>query len=170
MQKITELQHPPIIGEVYLVPCLFSQAEKGRAIPVMADFHEDAEIGFFDEHIHPDFRFFNNHEFGMVINKVISDGESINSLVYPFRAHRFIVWEERQCFRENPEIPVEVLNSDLMELLEQIYCRSKLNCGICPHKGANLNSIAPDANGNKTCPLHNLMWSADGQLVPRFGE
>jgi hypothetical protein len=170
VQKITELTYPPIIGEFYLVPCLFSQIEKGRSIPVIADFHEDAEIGFFDEHIHPDFRFFNNYEFRMVINRVIRDGESLHSLVYPFRPHRFITWEKRQCFREVPEIPTEVLNTDLMELLEQIYRDSKLSCGICPHKGANLNSIAPDANGNKVCPLHNLMWAADGYLVPRFGH
>ena len=169
MQKITELTHPPIIGETYLVPCLFSQIEKGRSIPVMGDFHEDAEIGFFDEHVHPDFRFFDNREFGMVINRVIRDGESLHSLVYPFRNHRFIIWEARQCFREAPVIPVEVLNSDLMELLEQIYCDSKLTCGICPHKGGNLNSIAPDKHGNKVCPLHNLMWDKDGNLVSRFG-
>lgn len=84
VQKITELNNPPIIGETYLVPCLFSQTEKGRAIPVMGDFHEDAEIGFFDEHVHPDFRFFNDREFGFVVKKVICDGESLHSLVYPF--------------------------------------------------------------------------------------
>lgn len=169
MQRITELQYPPIAGEAYLVPCLFSQIEKGRSIPVMGDFHEDAEIGFFDEHVHPDFRFFNNREFGMIINRVIRDGESLHSLVYPLRNYRFIAWEARQCFREIPEIPTEVLDPDLMGALEHIYRHSKLNCGICPHKGANLNSIAPDASGNKICPLHNLMWGADGHLVPRFG-
>lgn len=170
MQKITELNQPPIIGEVYVVPCLFSVRKKGRAIPIMGDFHEDVEIGFFDEHVHPDFRFFDNREFEMVVKKTILDGESIHSLVYPFRAHRFIVWESRECLRETPEIPVEVLDPDLMALLEQIYRRSKLDCGVCPHKGANLNSITPDVNGNKVCPLHNLMWGADGHLVPRFGD
>ncbi len=170
MQKITDLKHPPIIGNTYLVPCLFSQTEKGRAIPVIGNFHEDSEIGFFNEHIHPDFRFFDDREFGFVVKKVIRDGQPLHSLVYPYRNHRIIIWEARQCFRDIPEIPIESLDPEAMELLEQIYRHSVLDCGICPHKGANLNSIAPDANGNKVCPLHNLMWGANGHLVPRFGE
>jgi len=56
-----------------------------------------------------------------------------------------------------------------MQTLEGIYSREKLNCDICPHQGAHLGSIAPDKYGNKVCPLHGLMWGADGSLVPRFG-
>lgn len=50
MQKITEIAHPPVIGETYLVPC--SKRAGGRLIPVMSGFHDDGEIGFFVEHVH----------------------------------------------------------------------------------------------------------------------
>lgn len=170
MQRITELRNPPIIGEVYFVPCLKFAPSHWicNFMPVMADFHDDKEIGFDVEHIHPDYRFFSHEQYRKAIETVIADGESLHSLAY--KGEKPLVWQLRQCLREFPKYPVEVLDTSVMLKLERIHRNSRLDCGICPHKGANLNSIAPDVNGNKVCPLHNLMWSADGNLVPRFGN
>jgi hypothetical protein len=57
-----------------------------------------------------------------------------------------------------------------MATLEDIYKKEKLVCRICPHKGINLNSIAPDADGNKVCPGHALKWDKFGNLIRRFED
>jgi len=169
MQRITELTSPPTIGETYLVLCLRFAPLHGYAnfMPVIADFHDDKEIDFHVEHIHPDYRFFTHEQYQKAIETVIADGESLHSLAY--KGEKPLIWQPRQCLRDFPQYPIEVLDAELMQKLERIYSKSKLDCGVCPHKGANLNSIAPDKHGNKVCPLHNLMWSADGSFVPRFG-
>ena len=39
---------------------------------------------------------------------------------------------------------------------------------ICPHRGADLSTFTPDADGCITCPLHGLKWHVEtGKLVRR---
>jgi hypothetical protein len=172
VQKITELNHPPIVGETYLVPCVIFPDSTLEKYPVIGDFHDDKEIGFPLAHIHPDYRFFTEDQFQKAFKYATKSGKSLALLAYSSKNNNesILYWEVRLCLRDFPVYSIETLDAILMRRLERLNKSSKLICGFCPHKGANLNSIAPDKHGNKVCPLHNLMWNKDGNLVPRFGD
>ena len=167
MQKITELTVPPIPGKTYLVPCIamnLNNPAKG-IIPIIGNFHTDDEIGFLGEHVHPDFRFFTESQFLKTIDLVTKAGKYLHSIVYNAHGSREISWRPKTCYRTAfPDYPDRTLDVDTMALLEHIYADAKLENGICPHKGINLNSISPDAEGNKTCPGHCLKWDKDGKV------
>ena len=42
-----------------------------------------------------------------------------------------------------------------------------VNGTICPHRGADLRGMKPDADGCVRCPLHSLRWNLKtGRLAP----
>ena len=44
--------------------------------------------------------------------------------------------------------------------LSKAYRDARLvNGTICPHRGADLRGIKPDADGCVRCPLHSLRWN-----------
>ena len=56
--------------------------------------------------------------------------------------------------------------------IEEAYQGAKLGKNmICPHQGAILTGIAPDADGNVTCPLHGLCWNPEtGRMVKKASQ
>lgn len=167
MQKITDLTEPPVVGELYLVPCVRTCAANfwtRRYVPILGEFHWDKEIiKFPEEHVHIDFRFLNNHEFDRINNNALF-GRVINKLLVEVDR-----WEERRCNRKMPKFPgCNDIDIPWMKDLENAYKDKQVICGRCPHKGINLNLIDSDRDGNKVCPAHGLKWDKDGKLIVRY--
>src|SRR6476469_4725396 len=136
--KITDLTEPPVVGELYLVPCVRVGAANfwtRRYVPILGEFHWDKEIiNFPEEHVHIDFRFLNNHEFDR-INDHLLFGKVISRQFVELER-----WEERRCNRKMPGFPEqsEKVKISWMKDLENAYKDQQVICGRCPHRGINL--------------------------------
>lgn len=184
IQKITELQHAPVVGKYYLVPCIYDQYHK-KWLPVGGSNHNDAE--FFPkqplDHFHYDLRFIDLRH--------VRSGEAVNEpsraltfvqttqnyyldydhypmaqpTIVPLSTRREYNVQERRvkCRREQPEWDSRYYS----EALHKAFKGKKLNCGKCPHRGADL-SQSRVVNGKVTCHFHGLAFDvATGKCVSR---
>ena len=83
----------------------------------------------------------------------------------------FLQVRRRKCKRAAPVWP-DWLGAAKRESLEASMEGVCLKADmICPHRGADLSGIPPDAQGNVQCPLHGLKWHvATGTLVRTAGS
>lgn len=88
------------------------------------------------------------------------DNADLVDILRSFPEHEWMEWRDSEVYRsEFVESPQQ---GDLRSKLRPSHegCRLDLDSPICPHKGADLSSIAP-RDGVITCPLHGLRFCAD---------
>lgn len=168
MQKLSELDHEPVIGKFYLVPCVKARIayEKYDYVPILNPSHEDSElIGSATYHRHYDIRFLSSKQI-----RIIQPGYALHAV---FGA---IIWEHHakgepemrplKCKRAMPLYPHA--RARWYPKLEAAYKDAKLSpCLRCPHKGIDLTTM-PVREGKVECPGHGLRFDINtGELVPR---
>lgn len=173
MQRIDELKSPPIVGQYYLVPTvMYFWNGKTRAWPVTGPKHTDVEhLNFRHPHYHVDGRFITELQ-GEGGAQTADENVGRNPLCR-FNAatrekidakrgiepHPPVVWRRRKCRRE---IAYAYGANPTIQKLRQAFADKPLartDCGrVCPHKGAPVDSLKPDAHGIITCPLHGLRF------------
>lgn len=171
IQKIDDLKHPPVIGDIYMVPCLVIQENtisdwevqldgelidtndnKLHLYPVINHPHSDMENGQKEPHYHRDFRFspisarhyLNNSTMSVRIYLKIDDAFKNKKLEY------FAM----TCVSLQQGVitpPFMIRNSKLKH-----KCIHK---GKCPHRGYDLSQEVP-RDGKITCPLHGLQFDS----------
>lgn len=164
MQKIDELDKPPVVGRFYLVPCfrlavLFDE----EWIPVHGSAHDDPEIGVLVLHRHVDARFVSKR-----LQKkldLVQGGSSV--LAVPVCDSGSVkvkspVYRKMKCRRTMPAIEeFGPIPGEMTGTIRTIHrCGVNPERPVCPHRGYDLRTI-PEVNGVVTCPLHGLAFDAE---------
>ena len=174
MERIDDLREPPAVGRIYLVPTVrYRIYEYTADWPVIGPKHTDAEIiGFPHPHYHMDVRFVSKRHAECLVGRSLWTARDIYmiaaavplSIRVPgggIEPHPPIIYRRRKCIRagRHPErwAPWHV---DLTNAYADASIVQTPAGPVCPHKGAPLGSIAPDADGVITCPLHGLRFCA----------
>lgn len=177
MQSIEELTSPPVVGRHYWVPTIEHEWDSMDGVwPVIGPMHEDAEIIKFPHpHYHLDGRFLSavqrRHADGLLFSMakklaslpMVANWAGMRGDVLPPLVRR-----RRRCSASSLPYLSEtgyIIEGTFIEKLRAAFAGRRLiesRCGwVCPHRGAALGSIPPDANGVITCPLHGLQWKAN---------
>lgn len=165
---------PYLIGQSYIIPLVRGRWHWiTRNWPIFTPLHEDSKfLNFPHQHYHIDHRFVPAPVMRYVMR--IWEHKSPNyykSGYSPFTISPLmqnlgeIKYRRAQCLREWPTFPYA--KSKLFNDLQNNYANAKLKDGhICPHKGVDLSTFAPDADGCVTCPAHGLRWNmSTGKLA-----
>lgn len=165
MQRVDEMTEPPIVGQTYLVPCVYGTTDKRDDperycwLPIIGPPHSDKEyIGFEPVHFHYDHRFLSPRERGSFylshpLFYVMSNWDRTIGIKH----------QELRCLREVHGYPHASFHDDLSDA----YAAKRVTCGKCPHRGLPLGSL-PRIPGTNivTCPGHGLQWDLEtGSLV-----
>lgn len=171
VERVEELKSPPIVGVVYLVPCV---RREGAWLPVTGPRHEDRDIVKFDfEHWHYDFRFVPTKVFrsmtwegaraphGCVLITDDGAGKRLPDVGSQVEYRRM------KCRREAPAYPTERAETRWLVGLRDAYADKRVKCGKCPHRGLPLESLPREPGTDiVTCPGHGLRWDLKtGELV-----
>ncbi len=173
--RIDELTEPPVIGKYYWVPTVnYPWFDRIQEWPVLLPRHEDAKILNFPAwHYHVDGRFLSARHWRWLdgwrrtysapkTREQVLNGAPLNNDDFP--EHPPVRWCVRRCAR----IPAYALADTRIPKLvrEAMPDAPARRCPngrlICPHKGIDLTTVAPDADGNITCPGHGLRFRLDG--------
>lgn len=74
-----------------------------------------------------------------------------------------IKWEDQMCRFTDVKISRKQLHDVLVA--KSNFAKERKYCGVCPHKGINLEGIESNANGIKVCPAHGGRWKIkDGKI------
>lgn len=182
MQRVTELDHPPVPGKHYLVPCIRLKDDRNW-LPILEPLHDDVEIILFPEpHWHYDWRFWIPDVIEELFFPFCFATDDLTDLCGQVARRDMVVgepvWKWRICRRQMPTFPTHLrrLNlqptSDAKEVsflrkLEQAYRDRYVTCNKCPHRGIALDTM-PQQDGVVVCPGHGLAWNvATGEAVRR---
>ena len=181
IENITELKTQPIIGQYYMVPCIWITGRMNRRgggewIPVVGNKHNDPEIDINREHWHPDPRFmkltFPGGTIGTKFPNVYVSGEQAELGCVFFdvddkpKLNDTPTLKRRICRRQMPEFPTSYPSAQFItDRLTKIYVGRKILCGICPHKRMPLESLPRDPDGNVICNGHGLKISMTKGVV-----
>lgn len=179
--RVADLDHEPVIGRLYLVPCVVVPFGHGEVAPVIGRWHEDAEhIGFPQWHYHRDLRFcpwplHTARDVSSAAGMVVSHGSDSNGAPIMSDEELPVVYRRRKCLRAMPEYPrggqkiggLSPCDSlPILPRLWEAYRGATMRNMRCPHKGFDLRSC-PVKDGVVECPLHGLRWEiATGRLAP----
>lgn len=176
MDKVEDLQVPPIVGRYYLVPCVaIVVADFGWSRgfwPVIGPEHEDAKLlNFGQRHFHVDARFLsarqlaevNRFRHGVFSNPICTTSWGVGRRLSGWRAPAL---RRRLCQREQPAYPADGLPERYPQL-PAAFAQARVKCGRCPHKGLPLSSLPREPGTDiVTCPGHGLRWNlASGELI-----
>lgn len=169
MEKVTELQEPPVVGRFYLVSCLPHQIEeKTIMVPVFPHVHQDRELGTPRNHVHYDWRFIaddlKHHLYDGTKTIPVKNirGKSTEITYHWIPTICLRMWEgaDPNGFQESGDWPS-------VTGLDEI-CRGLVRKGnVCPHKGFPLDSAIKRPDGSVVCPLHGAIWDKNGCYLPR---
>lgn len=194
VERIISLTAPPVLGRTYLVPTVeypWLENPRRRAWPVFLPRHEDAEhLQFKAWHYHVDPRFLSRDHVALAAREYADRGPGLSTMeraeavaqavplsrralmdepkdVDGTLLHPAVVWRHRRCrsvsvqyqHGEQPEI------QRLRRHFAGQQCKHARAGWVCPHKRFPLGSIAPDAHGVITCPLHGLRIDAASGAV-----
>lgn len=175
-------------GKQYPTTCVRASINSSTPpewIPVIGPPHDDAKfIGFKPVHLHIDWRFLDHEQrdkvmelgdkaaYDLVITTVYIEGQlqptSLNDALADNQIanHSFLKQVPKTYYGPFPEYPDDT--PYWLPALSAAYRQASLDDGrICPHRGADLSDIEPNAQGVIVCPLHGLRWlAANGQPVP----
>jgi nitrite reductase/ring-hydroxylating ferredoxin subunit len=183
MKHIDKLNCPPVVGEFYLVPCVFGKYTNiGRhnippqLWPVFLPSHEDSKY-------YPQYRtkWIETPTGQYTIEETYY--ESVPGTLHHYHvdprftpAEFYTEWEQvnkswhnvieavdsdvktekLQCIRE---MPIQRLFTGFGQNFIDDHKNKKIVCGRCPHKKVNLKSV-PIINGVITCPNHGLQFDS----------
>lgn len=157
------------IGKYYKVPCVRAFL-RGRysSWPVLGPWHEDAEfVGFEDDHFHLDARFLSRDQYRLLCTeRRLGEVNLFSVVITEYQIFEAVAIRLRKCHRPWPDCyPVE--RAKWLPDLQEAFASKTIGAGlICPHRGASLQGLTPDAAGCVTCPLHGLKWDCrTGSLV-----
>jgi hypothetical protein len=171
MQNIEDLTTEPIVGETYMVPCVYGTSSKtGVArcwMPITGPMHSDAEyIGFEPLHFHYDHRFTPDDEWRELLHHggiFGTPGDPELNVISNRDESRGIARRKMVCLRNVRPYP-EV---SFHEELNAAYADKRVTCGKCPHRGLPLLSLPREPGTDiVTCVGHGLKWDLKtGALV-----
>lgn len=176
LQRVDEMNEAPIVGRMYLVPCLL-WGNQWR--PVVGGKHTDADLGVPEVHIHFDLRFTSKRELGDDSpERYMRRVQRIERRGYgdfmPFEpGQERIEYRVRKCLRVQPEFPVPAQHESSKRrfaAFEAEYTGATAKgCRVCPHRGMRLDVCPTDSEGGVVCPGHGLRWNRNtGKLMPRI--
>jgi nitrite reductase/ring-hydroxylating ferredoxin subunit len=182
--SIEELNSPPVIGEIYLVPCVYGQitllskgqVKQAELWPIMRPSHQDSYYYNQTRYIWKD----NATGYEMIEEEFYEDDPSTphhyhvdprfapkefyteweilnNNLHNVIDVQSEVQWKEMICLREMPK---QRLFTGFGKRFVEDHKKRKIICGRCPHRGVLLNSI-PIEDGIITCPNHGLQFNAE---------
>jgi hypothetical protein len=169
-EDIRTLNHPPVVGQTYLVPCVEYRVDLDKTVimPVMGEKHEDEKYFNTSMHLHKDIRFLDRQ-----MQVSLRSYRHIRDEWHAVLLEKWIVSEivmlPKVCVRRT--IPMDFPGMHNSEgynnfgRFQNAYSNStlKLDCKRCPHRGYDLSST-PVRNGAITCPMHGLSFDAkDGR-------
>lgn len=188
IERITNLDAPPVIGRRYLVPTiswLWAVGAKERVWPVFLPLHEDARFfAFKDDHYHADPRFIDKRTWRSLGTGGWPRGPQGDPMALsrcqsqPLARHRHgtyarplpaLVWRELICKRST--LAYQHAEARAVGELNAHYagrqCSKARSGWVCPHQHWPMGTVTPDVDGILTCPLHGLrVRAADGVVVP----
>ena len=176
LQRIENLEHPPIAGEWYLVPTVRGVwLGKEQAWPVIGPRHNDkVDFNFDTFHYHVDGRFLSVSLQRRLFSQPLSDARPPSfapPAAHTIHSHPLCeiknvndalpdpVWRRRRCVIARIEypfgdrVPVKALRQKWANMPAR---RDQDGALLCPHRKVPLGNIAPDPDGLITCPLHGL--------------
>jgi len=176
--RVDEMTEPVVVGRYYLVPTVrYPYFGSIQDWPVIGPRHNDVE--FFDfhwQHYHIDGRFLTARQRHFIGKRNLRNWLNVVSatplayclpMQYSVMPHPAPVWKRRKC--HFAALPYPFRHVSFVNELRHAYRGARLRgpCKVCPHRGAPLASLAPDADGLITCPAHGLRWKVDtGEAVP----
>ncbi len=176
---VLDLKEPPVVGRMYLVPCIESTHRRlgwsPGLWPVIGGEHEDKQhLDFAQRHYHFDARFLSRKQVKEIRECSSNPATALFSRVFcttawddsPLGDWKAPVLVERRCMRGMPDYPDTGLPR-IYPAFPAVYAESKVKCGKCPHRGLPLESLPREPGTNiVTCPGHGLRWDlATGRLV-----
>jgi hypothetical protein len=184
MTKVDELDQPPIVGEVYLVPCIVEYNYKKETFIIpkgenilrcdqygnyWIQVEDKEEITITYKNVFP------------IINHKHSDKENGQDYDHYHLDSRFLVnedgnmkvysgirWDKKDPLIEY--IALTCIGVTFKHITPvQLISKSKLkhNCihkNKCPHRGMDMSQVVP-VNGVITCPLHGLQFDENTRNI-----
>ncbi len=190
MENIEHLTSPPVVGETYIVPCVFgriypfnytNQNTPRHTWPVLRPSHEDSkytiqtrtvwdgEVDSEEEYCEYDpstpHHFHVDPRFSPAewYTDYEVRNESWHTFVGPMAD---IEWREMVCLRE---MSIQRLFTGFHKSFVVDHTGKKSKCMRCPHKGVNLASM-PVVDGVVTCPAHGLRFDKKTMTCITKGE
>ena len=134
-----------------------------RQLPVLLPCHDDREIiGIAERHYH--------HHVEFTPKNIAEVWHTVGAYFILESDVERIETQRRKCLRKYayPNY-IQEQNRGRVEWMPQLkehYKGQHLRNGhICPHRGADLNQVQPDKYGCRTCPMHGLIFNADGVCI-----
>lgn len=165
-----------IIGQRYPVRLVVgtwgSQFE--QPWPVFTPVHSDAEhINFPHDHWHIDWRFVPASMYRKALASIKRDIDRLDHVPAAVRlyarplmknwANHLELVAPRRYLRPHPNY---YQGARWLPALTEAMADRRMVDRICPHRGASLCGIEPDADGIIECPAHGLRWRVDtGEVV-----
>lgn len=168
MECVTDLDHPPVIGLHYRVPCIYRD---GKWRPIIGPRHNDLEINFPFFHYHPDPRFIPYSDLRFVDGiRFTAEQQELGNVIHSSEQAE-IKLKRKRCIRAMPEFPDSGITNPpalpIVETLESIYLGRKALCGLCPHKKLPLGALPRLADGSIICSGHGLRISKGMEVIVR---
>lgn len=194
--KVEELDHPPVVGETYLVKIACHSKFKGDTLmgkimgsiaghwyPIFADPHIDPEFleseknapfNFHLEgehnrlHYHVDYRFLDDCEMLAIgVWSLHPDSPTWPVLTVDLKKSEEVQIKHAPLVCQR-NLPSSGLLNDGIDTLQDLYKEQRMECLRCPHQNFNLAQFPIDQDGGIACPMHGLKWSAStGELIHR---
>lgn len=166
---LSDLREPPVRGRFYMVPVVsYTYFDRSDLWPVLGPKHHDrGAVGFPHIHYHLDPRFVSAVQARYLRSRAYGNSVEQTAAIYPLartdmpppeRAHlvrlrcRVGTWEY-QPPRLRPRW-LDAFDQEYGEVAKPIQLRDGRM--LCPHRKVDLSSLAADADGIVTCPLHGL--------------
>lgn len=175
IQRVSELDHEPIVGKHYLVPCIIDGPLRSWR-PVIGPPHNDIEhFNFKAEHYHYDWRFLDDLEIQVMANMMDRPLTSPGALMSAIARVTTPKLKRLKCLRRMPEFGLDYLGLHSRKVyakFEQHYASQHIaSCLKCPHRGMDLSQLPQDAQGNVVCNGHGLSFNLKTRrLVSRLTE
>lgn len=186
MEHIRDVVGPPIVGRIYLVPCVMLA---GDWWPINGPEHADPDLGVAMQHVHYDGRFMTAAQIytnNVTIRRTqriaqavglldVIDGDTTLVMGRPAEAAAIqivhqavpgdvVVERPRRCRRAALTFPA----GPVQAILEPSFKDVKTDCRTCPHRGMRIDQQPQDDDGGVVCPGHGLRWHRpSGRLMSR---
>jgi hypothetical protein len=195
IRSIDDLTGPPVPGQHYLVPHvlywwtpgepIYGRTQDARWWPIIGPKHDDIEhLNFKAKHYHCDVRFLRRSTFSDRRRNIrASYSNLVGTPISEFSEREWYghkiggplpepVWRTAKCIVADagfvPHNPENLTFVAFHAAYEGKRCRRDAEGRlICPHKGAPLNSLAPDRKGRVVCPLHGLLINVETGVVEK---
>lgn len=166
IERVGDLTTPPVVGTLYIVPCLIWTGRRGRVeIPTLGPVHHDPSFApSLGDHYHYDPRFLRLDLVRVTIAELPPEQVA---LVIAHRVQPGDLVEDRAllCLRAMPPWPTPREAAPWVGDLTEAHRACKVGRdGRCPHAGTDGRSF-PRVDGVWTC-IHGLKWrDDDGSIV-----